>query len=134
MYVFVKRNLRYPLFEAFDFPDTHESCARRYATVNPTQPLALMNDELVRSWASALASRVLNDQGLVPEQQVERAFRIVFNRAPKDEERKAILEFLDVQAAEIGKNATARMDSARTAAFVDLCQALLNSNEFVYVN
>ena len=139
VYVFVKRNLRYPLFEAFDFPDTHESCARRFATVNPTQPLALMNDELVRGWATALASRVLNDQGLVPEQQVERAFRIVFNRAPKDEERKTILEFLDTQAAEIGartaKPTTATgMDSARAAAFVDLCQALLNSNEFVYVN
>jgi len=124
VYVFVKRNLRYPLFEAFDFPDTHESCARRYATVNPTQPLALMNDEMVRGWATALATRVLNDKGLVPEQQVERAFRIVFNRAPKDEERKIVLEFLDTQAA--GR------DSAR--AFVDLCQALLNSNEFVYVN
>jgi hypothetical protein len=124
VYVFVKRNLRYPMFEAFDFPDTHESCARRYATVNPTQPLALMNDEMVRGWAAALASRVLNDKGLVPEQQVERAFRIVFNRAPKDEERKIVLEFLDTQAA--------GTDSAR--AFVDLCQALLNSNEFVYVN
>jgi hypothetical protein len=139
VYVFVKRNLRYPLFEAFDFPDTHESCARRFATVNPTQPLALMNDELVRGWATALASRVLNDQGLMPEQQVERAFRIVFNRAPKDEERKTILEFLDKQAAEIGariaKPATVTgMDTARTAAFVDLCQALLNSNEFEYVN
>jgi hypothetical protein len=139
VYVFVKRNLRYPLFEAFDFPDTHESCARRFATVNPTQPLALMNDELVRGWATALASRVLNDQGLMPEQQVERAFRIVFNRAPKDEERKTILEFLDKQAAEIGariaKPATVTgMDPARTAAFVDLCQALLNSNEFEYVN
>jgi hypothetical protein len=139
VYVFVKRNLRYPLFEAFDFPDTHESCARRFATVNPTQPLALMNDELVRGWATALASRVLNDQGLMPEQQVERAFRIVFNRAPKDEERKTILELLDKQAAEIGariaKPATVTgMDTARTAAFVDLCQALLNSNEFEYVN
>ncbi|HEY6393237.1 MAG TPA: DUF1549 and DUF1553 domain-containing protein, partial [Bryobacteraceae bacterium] len=126
VYVFVKRNLRYPMFEAFDFPDTHESCARRYATVNPTQPLALMNDELVRGWATALATRVLNDKGLVAEQQVERAFRIVFNRAPKDEERKIVLEFLDTQAA--------GTDSARATAFVDLCQALLNSNEFVYVN
>jgi hypothetical protein len=139
VYVFVKRNLRYPMFEAFDFPDTHESCARRYTTVNPTQPLALMNDELVRGWATALASRVLNDKGLVPEQQVERAFRIVFNRSPKDDERKTILEFLDTQTAEIGartakSTAEAGMDPVRAAAFVDLCQALLNANEFVYVN
>ena len=31
VYVFVKRNLRYPLFAAFDAPDSNETCARRYA-------------------------------------------------------------------------------------------------------
>jgi len=146
VYVFVKRNLRYPLFEAFDFPDTHESCARRYTTVNPTQPLALMNDSLVRDWSRALASRVLDDAGLSEDQQVERAFRIVFARAPKNEERHAVLDFLSRQAAEIASRPTTDdkvgmpdtlpvgMPPARAAAFVDFCQALLNSNEFVYAN
>jgi hypothetical protein len=128
VYVFVKRNLRYPMFEAYDFPDTSESCPRRYATVSPTQPLVGMNDNLVREWSRGLANRVLNDAGLSPEQQVDRAFRIVFTRAPKDDERKAVLDFLNQQAAEIGG------PSARQAAFVDFCQALLNSNEFLYVN
>jgi hypothetical protein len=146
VYVFVKRNLRYPMFEAFDFPDTHESCARRYATVSPTQPLMLMNDDLVRDWSRALASRVLNDGGLSPEQQVERAFRIVFSRAPNDDERRSVFEFLKQQAAEISSRITKNekvaipdrvpqgMDPARAAAFVDLCQTLINSNEFVYMN
>jgi hypothetical protein len=128
VYVFVKRNLRYPMFEAYDFPDTSESCPRRYATVSPTQPLVGMNDDLVRQWSRELANRVLNDAGLSPEQQVERAFRIIFNRAPKDDERQAVLDFLNKQAGEIGG------ETARAAAFVDFCQALLNSNEFLYVN
>jgi hypothetical protein len=146
VYVFVKRNLRYPMFETFDFPDTHESCARRYATVTPTQPLALMNDELVLEWSRVLAGRVLNDAGLSAEQQVERAFRIVFSRAPKDEERAAVLAFLNQQAGVIGERLARNdkvpmpeglpqgMEAARAAAFVDLCQALLNSNEFIYMN
>ena len=29
VYIFVRRNTRYPMLEAFDMPDTHESCARR---------------------------------------------------------------------------------------------------------
>jgi mono/diheme cytochrome c family protein len=128
VYVFVKRNLRYPMFEAYDFPDTSESCPRRYSTVSPTQPLVGMNDTLIREWSRELATRVLNDAGLSPEQQVERAFRIVFTRAPRDEERQAVLDFLNKQAAEISG------PTARTAAFVDFCQALLNSNEFLYVN
>jgi hypothetical protein len=145
-YIFVKRNLPYPMFESFDFPDTSESCARRYVTVSPTQPLALMNDEMVLRWAAALAGRVLNDSGLSAEQQVERAFRIVFDRSPKQEERQAVLDFLGQQSEAIAKR-LARNDAvpmpahvpegmapARAAAFVDFCHALMNSNEFVYMN
>ena len=146
VYVFVKRNLRYPMFETFDFPDTHESCPNRYATVTPTQPLALMNDELVLEWSRELASRVLNDSGLSAKQQIERAFRIVFAREPKAEESQAILEFLDKQAGVISERLAKSdkvpmpdtvpqgMEPARAAAFVDFCHTLLNSNEFVYMN
>jgi hypothetical protein len=125
---------------------TQKTLSRRYATVTPTQPLALMNDELVLEWSRSLAGRVLNDGGLSANQQVERAFRIVFSRAPKDEERQAILDFLNQQAGVIaerlGRNdkvplsdhVPEGMEKARAAAFVDLCQALLNSNEFIYMN
>jgi hypothetical protein len=146
VYVFVKRNLRYPMFESFDFPDTHESCARRYATVTPTQSLALMNDDLVLEWSKALAGRVLNDSGLAPEAQVERAYRFVHHRAPNTDERTAILDFLGKQTALLRDHAAAQgklhlpaslpegMEPAQAAAVVDLCHALLNSNEFVYLN
>ena len=39
VYIFAKRNSRYPLLEAFDMPDTHESCSR--PAVNNTAPQAL---------------------------------------------------------------------------------------------
>jgi hypothetical protein len=146
VYVFVKRNLRYPLFEAFDFPDTHEPCPRRYATVTPTQPLALMNDELVMEWSRVFASRVLNDSGLSAVQQVERAYRLAFSRAPKPAESKSILDFLDQQSGLIAERLAKNdkvplpdvvppgMSPERAAAFVDLCHTLLNSNEFIYMN
>jgi hypothetical protein len=146
VYVFVKRNLRYPMFEAFDFPDTHESCPRRYATVTPTQPLALMNDELVMEWSRELARRVLNDTGLSPEQQVERAYRTVLSRAPKPEESRVVLEFLNRQSillaerlakdekALLPDSVPAGMQPERAAAFVHFCHTLLNSNEFIYMN
>jgi hypothetical protein len=146
VYIFVKRNLRYPMFETFDFPDTHEPCPRRYATVTPTQPLALMNDELVMEWSRALASRVLNDGGLSPEQQIERAYHLLLSRAPNTEESKSILDFLNEQSALIAPRLAKGdkvpmpdavpqgMSPARAAAFVDLCHTLLNSNEFIYMN
>jgi hypothetical protein len=146
VYIFVKRNLRYPMFETFDFPDTHEPCPRRYATVTPTQPLALMNDELVMEWSRALASRVLNDGGLSAEQQIDRTYRLLLSRAPKPEESKSILDFLNEQSALLADRLAKGykvpmpdavpqgMPAARAAAFVDLCHTLMNSNEFIYMN
>ncbi len=131
VYIFVKRNLIYPMFDAFDSPNAEETCARRFQTVIPSQSLALMNDKLVLEWSQALAKRVLNDPGLKPEQQVERAFRIALSRPPQPEEEKTVLDFLGRQSALIQ---AADPAEARTAAFVDFCHTLLNSNEFLYLN
>ena len=125
VYVFVRRNTRYPMFEAFDMPDTHESCGRRNTTVSSTQALELLNNEVVVSWAKALAARVRNDSGLTTESQVERAWKLVYSREPSAKERESALAFLNRQATVAG---------SADAAFLDFCHMLLNSNEFVYVN
>jgi hypothetical protein len=105
-----------------------------------------MNDELVMEWSRVLAGRVLNDAGLSPEQQIERAYRLAVSRAPKPEESRLVLEFLNQQspllAARLAKNEKAPMPDSvpagmtpeRAAAFVDFCHTLLNSNEFMYMN
>ena len=146
LYVVVKRILTYPMFEAFDAPSSEESCSRRFATVVPSQALTLMNDKLVLDWSRALAGRVLNDAGLQPGQQIERAFRLTFSRAPKVEEVKTVQGFLDKQAALVAArlaknekvllpdNIPSGMDPARAAAFVDFCHTLMSSNEFLYIN
>ena len=55
VYVFVRRNSRYPMLESFDMPDTHESCARRSTTTTAPQALALLNSEHTLGWAQAMA-------------------------------------------------------------------------------
>jgi hypothetical protein len=132
VYVFVRRNTRYPMFEVFDMPDTHESCPRRNATVTAPQALELLNNELVLDWSRSLASRVLNDAGLTPEAQVDRAWRFVYSRPATPEERKEAVEFLDRQRAIISGRMPA--EEAHRAALTDLCHMLVNSNEFLYVN
>ncbi len=125
VYVFVRRNTRYPMFEVFDMPDTHESCARRNNTVTPSQSLELLNNELTLDWARSLAARISNDTGITPEAQVDRAYRLAYARTPTGEERRAALAFLDRQTAIV---------KDRNVALADFCHALLNSNEFLYVN
>ena len=134
------------MFEAFDMPDTHESCARRNATITAPQALELMNNGLVLDWARSFAGRVLNDGGLSPEAQIDRAYRIAFSRQPSAEERAAALDFLNRHMPIVGERLAKNekvplpdalpqgIEPARAAALVDLCHMLLNSNEFVYIN
>jgi Protein of unknown function (DUF1553)/Protein of unknown function (DUF1549)/Planctomycete cytochrome C len=146
VYIFSKRVMTYPMFEAFDAPNSEESCPRRFRTVIPSQALTLMNDKLVLSWSQTFAQRILNDRGLTPEQQVQRAFRMALSRPPNPQEEEASLKFLNQQSSllagrlahseKIALPATISPDTtpAQVAAFVDFCHALLNSNEFMYVN
>jgi hypothetical protein len=152
VYIFVRRNLRYPMLQEFDSANTFESCDFRKNTVTPAQSLDLLNNELIVDWARALAGRVLNDSGLTTQSQIDRAFRLAYGRAATAEEQKIVSAFLDRQAAilaprvalsalggippglAVPANLPKGMDLARAAAFVDLAQMLLDSNEFLYVN
>jgi Protein of unknown function (DUF1549)/Protein of unknown function (DUF1553) len=127
VYVFVRRNTRYPMFEVFDMPDTHESCARRNMTTTAPQALELLNNDLVVEWSREMAARVMNDSGLTPEAEIDRAWKLAYSRLPSAEEKASALKFLERQMALLDK-------PSRAVAMADLCHMLLNSNEFVYVN
>ena len=125
VYIFVRRNLRYPMFQSFDMPDTHESCARRQATVTPDQALELMNGKLVHEWARAFARRVDNDRGIDTKTKAERALRMAYTRSPKPEEIASAAAFLVKQE---------KIAGSPEGALEDLCHTLLSSNEFLYIN
>ncbi len=125
IYVFVKRNLRYPFFEAFDMPDTHETCGRRNVTTTAPQALLLLNDALTLEWAAAFASRARAAATESLESQVEESYRIAYARRPGAEEKAEAAAFLKRQAEIAG---------GAQKALVDLCHVLLNSSEFIYRN
>ena len=91
IYVFVRRNLKYPLFDAFDAPDTNTTCPERNVTVNAPQALMLLNSDLVLDQARALAGRVLaaaGDDRHDPKALVSLAYR--FALEPRPEARRAV--------------------------------------------
>ena len=117
LYVFVRRNLRYPFFEAFDRPDTNASCPRRAVTTIAPQALTLLNSQLAHDSVRSLAARLGGDPGTNPDARIERAYRLVFGRSPDETERRLALAFL-----------------RRDPSLSHLCLALVNSNEFVYLD
>ena len=146
IYVFVRRNTRYPLFDSFDMPDPHESCSRRNVTTSPIQALHLLNSQLTLGWAQNLAGRVLGSAGPDPDQLIDTAYRIVYARTPDAAERDLVKTFLTTQTGLL-RERVARgeelalppklppaADPAQAAALVDFCHMLINANEFVYRN
>ena len=116
IYVFSKRSIRYPLFEAFDQPDLINSCDRRNRSTIAPQALLLMNNELILMQADHFARRLESDAPGDLGMKIERAFQLALARPPTEFERTRALEFI----------------GGSPDGLVDFCQALFNLNEFVY--
>jgi len=130
VYAYVKRGLKYPLFEVFDQPDLNITCERRATSTVPTQALTLLNNEFTLMQAGYFADRVWKAVGVDPEKQVNEMYRIAFSREPAASEMRTNLAFLAKEkAAAQAKGEEAAMRSA----LGDLAHVVLNLNEFVYV-
>ena len=114
VYVYRKRGLPFPMFEAFDLPDQNLSCGRRNVSTVPTQALMLMNDDWVLRQAKYFADRVAEAAKNDPGREVDLAYELALSRKPETEERAAALDVVTKHK------------------LVDLTHVLLNLNEFLY--
>ncbi len=144
LYLFNKRNVRLPLLEAFDQPDTLNSCPVRPVSTFAPQALILLNGPFMQEQSKAFAARLLRENGAKPERLIDQAYQRALNRSPRRSERAFSLAFLSEQSEFLRDRLRARLpvqvppsaeeiDPALAAALVDFCLALLNSNEFVYL-
>jgi len=142
IYGFQKRNLRHPLLAAFDQPDLYLSCGVRASTLTPTQSLALLNGHEATEQAAAWAGRLLG-QTFGDDQFVHRAWLEAYCRQPTAAELAMARKFLADQAERVSaadhvvgtslpQPCPSCLSPPQAAAYVDLCHALMNSNEFLY--
>ncbi|MFO0946624.1 MAG: DUF1549 and DUF1553 domain-containing protein [Planctomycetota bacterium] len=128
IYLFVRRNLRYPLFDVFDRPDTNASCPERHVSTTATQSLILFNSQLTFDCAQSLAKVLLQEAvGEDPvANQIQDAYLRVFHRLPTSEEVDTSRRFLQEQV---------QLPSAtEESAWTQFCVALFNASEFVFVD
>src|SRR6059058_3244921 len=93
IYVFARRNLRYPIFEAFDRPDGNATCPIRSRSTTAPQSLLLFNSEFSLLAARHLAGRVLT-QDTNPRQQIQRLYETALARQPSTAEVSTLESFL----------------------------------------
>jgi hypothetical protein len=144
LYLFAKRNVRQPLLEAFDQPDTLGSCAVRGVSTFAPQALILMNGPLAQEHSRRMAARLMAT-GTTPDEWITAAYRRALGRMPTADETKALTKFLAEQTKLIRANVAAgkpvgdtpgladTADPVVARALADLCLAVFNVNEFVYV-
>lgn len=145
IYLFARRNLRYPLFEAFDRPDANASCPLRNRSTIAPQSLVLFNSEFSLLMAQHLAGRILAETD-DRNSSINLLYRHVLSRAPTLKEVATLTTFLNDQQARIAREQRPReelalptglpaeVNAAGSAAFVDACLALLNTSEFLYID
>jgi hypothetical protein len=117
LYLVQKRTVRVPFMETFDLPENSTSCAQRNESTVAPQALSLLNSTLTIETARAFADRVSEGDGNHgPASQIKRAFSIALQRAPSAAELAASQRLLEKRP------------------LTDLCRALLNLNEFIYLD
>ncbi len=112
----------------FDFVNPAQIAGQRSQTVVPTQSLFVMNNDLFRQRAKALADRLLADVPQ-PEARLNQLWLRVFNRPIAAAEREDALAFLTQLEAAAETKDPATRDSQ---CWQELCHSLLASNEFLF--
>jgi hypothetical protein len=153
IYVFARRNLRYPLLAAFDPADMHNSCARRTTTTTAPQALVLLNSQFTLDQARHWSAKLLRRFPSAGPELIAAAYVEAYCRGPSADEIAAAEAFLVEQArrisaagatgpallpepapASLSPSARGTLSTAAAAAVLDLCHAIMNSAEFLYVD
>ena len=121
LYLPVIRNHVYDLFELFDFPDPGTVNGNRADSTIAPQALYLMNSPLVLRATESMAKALLKEEELTNAQRVQRLYAQVFNRPPTVKETQRAVVFINNFARD------------RLASWQALSQALVSSNEFLYL-
>ena len=132
LYILARRNYPLNFLEAFDYPKITVNCTRRVNSVTPIQSLTLMNDPFLVEEAGHLARRVRDLAGESPEKRVRMAYLLTLSRQPEPEEVRIGRDHLREQERNY-RFANATPEKASEAALSNLCQTLLATNEFLYL-
>ncbi len=138
VYVEARRSRPLAVLDTFDWPAMSPNCELRRTSTVPPQSLMLMNSDFVLDVSKALATRIMTMVPDDPARQISTAWNLAYSRPPAADEAVAALSFLVEQAEQFRKQ-PARKGEALGAtpeaeAMTSLCQMLLSSNEFLYLD
>ena len=130
IYLFQQRSSMPSVMEMFDAPEGIASCSRRSVSTVALQPLFMLNSQFMTDRATALAKSVKEAAGDDSGKQIEIAFERTLSRGPDNRERELATRILQRDPQDAAHNGEGAHADSR---LMQLCHALLNLNEFVYI-
>ena len=140
IYILVRRNFKFPMFEVFDTPVSSQSCPVRDVTTVAPQALWGLNNASVFKQAMCMAGRVINEAGENRMAQIDRAWRIALGRPPALDEVTSASQLLDKLEQSSPASLKEPPESwnsvppAQAPALTRLCLALFNLSEFAFID
>ncbi|MCH2130590.1 MAG: DUF1553 domain-containing protein, partial [Pirellulaceae bacterium] len=133
IYIFVRRNYPLKILETFDTPIVPLNCTARENSASVLQSLTLLNDPFILEHAKVTSQQIYHsvDQQNLPQLITETFLRLVA-RYPNDSELQRCTSYLQTQF-ELYRE-TEDPHTCWHRAHVDLCQMLMCTNEFLYLN
>ncbi|HAV61572.1 MAG TPA: hypothetical protein DCY13_04310 [Verrucomicrobiales bacterium] len=126
IYIHVKRSLLVPILESFDLAETDRTTPVRFASVQPTQALGMINSEFLTRQAASMADRLRREHPDDLTRQVGRGLALVTSRPPTATEVEESLELI--------RKLTRQEQLPADRALDHFCLVLLNLNEFFYLD
>jgi hypothetical protein len=128
------------MLATFDQPDMNPNCDLRRSSTVATQALWFMNDTEIVEHSERLAQLLFrSDTG--DDARIHSAFIRLFAAPPTTVEMQWCREYLQSQTNELSDRSTGETNNAAAAqlsvevrALATLCQTLLASNRFLYVD
>jgi hypothetical protein len=134
IYLPVLRSMLYDVFQAFDFPDPSTPNGQRASTTVAPQGLFMLNSKLTRDQARSLAEALVNRQDLDDAGRAKLAYIRILGRDPADFEVSRATSFVRAYAARAPSGtASAQAGDPALRSWQAFCQALVASNEFLFV-
>jgi hypothetical protein len=113
------------MLSLFDYPDANVHSERRVETTTPLQKLFVMNSPLMIATADRFAARVLAEMPNDPARQIERAYLVLFGRAPSEAERQLGVEFIGTFGGDT---------ESAAKGWSQYAQVLLAANDLLFVD
>ena len=116
VYRFIVRSQTQPFMTCLDCADPSMRVEKRNESISALQALAMLNNGFMVVQAREFAARVARDAGDDPAAQVARACAVALGRDPDPEEAAALVAVV------------------KSHGLASVCRAILNLNEFVFVD